>query len=343
MKNKIWKIVVPVATRNCMQERMQEMSKKSALVALVVLSILIFVAPGLAKNAVWHIDSEHSTARLFLASSRNPDATVNVGVARANGLVSRNADDFAMPDFDFTIYPADKTASLERFQQEQNNDKPGNKPDYTVISFKSTRVARVDKETFRVTGNLTLTYVERPVTYDPSEAYSGPVYGPAVTYSLRQEAVFEFHELNPSGAPAAKKGNAEWSAFSTISGENFPELLEAVSATNWPTFVADEHCVMPSTIGEDYSGPACTGETVEPAPRKDFHCEMPATVGEDFAGEVCTQTSSPVVITDQAEIEWERRHHGIGRPNQVVTNEVKIQLDLRLTEINSTAADRSGE
>ncbi len=307
------------------------MLKTSALVVLVVLSSLIFVAPGLAQNVVWRIDSEHSTARLFLASSTNPDDAVNVGVARANGLVTRNADDSAAPDFDFTIYPADKTASLERFQQEQNNEKPGNEPDYTVISFKSTHVVRVDKETFRVTGNLTLTYVKRLATFDPSEAYSGPVYGPAVTHSVRQEAVFEFHRVNPFGARAAKDGNPEWSAFSTINGENFPELLDAVSATNWPTFVADEHCVMPSTIGEDYSGPACTGETVEPTSPKNLHCEMPATVGEDFAGEVCTQTSSPAVTTDAGANQWEARHHRTDEPNRLIANELKFELDLHLT------------
>jgi len=320
------------------------MFKKSALVVLVMLSSFIFVAPAPAQNAIWRIDSVHSAARLFLASSRDPDATVNVGVARANGLVTRNADDSAMPAFDFTIYPADKTASLKRFQQEQQTEKHGNEPDYTVINFKSTRVVRVDAETFRVTGDLTLTYVERLAIYDPSEAYSGPVYGPAITHSLRQEAVFDFHQVIPSGAQAAKKGNAEWSAVSTISGENFPKLLDAVSATDRAAFVADEHCVVPpSTIGEDYSGPACTGEPVAPTPRKDLHCEMPSTAGEGYAGEVCTQTSSPVVITDATEIEWERRHHGSGRPNEVVAIEVKIQLDLWLVEMNSTVADSSGK
>ncbi len=314
------------------------MFKRSALVVLLVLSSFIFVVPAPAQNAIWHIDSAHSTGRLFLASSRNPDATVNVGVARANGLVTRNGDNSAIPDFDFTIYPADKTVSLEGFQPDLQTEKPGNEPDYTVISFKSTRVVLVDKETFRVTGNLTLTYVQRLVTYEPSEAYSGPVYGPAITHSVRQEEVFEFREVDPSGAQGATKGNAEWIAVSTISGENFPELLEAVSATNWPTFVADEHCVMPSTIGEDYSGPACTGETVEPAPRKDLHCEMPTTVGEDYAGEVCTQTSSPVVTTDAGENRLRS-----SEPNQLVANAVKIALDLHLTSANVAPERSSGE
>jgi polyisoprenoid-binding protein YceI len=317
---------------------MQGMFKISDLVVLVVLSGFIFVVPAPAQNAIGRIDSEHSTGRLFLASSRNPDATVSVGVARANGLVTRNADDSTMPDFDFTIYPADKTASLERFQQERQTEKPGDDLDYTVVSFKSTRVVRVDKETFRVTGNLTLTYVQRLATFDPSEAYSGPVYGPAIIHSVRQEAVFEFRQVDTSGAQAAKKGNAEWFAVSTISGENFPELLEAVSATNWPTFVADENCVMPSTIGEDYPGPACAGETVGPAPRKDLHCEMPTTAGEDYAGEVCAQTSSPVVTTDAGENRLRS-----SEPNQFVANAVKIELDLHLTSANVLPERSSGE
>jgi hypothetical protein len=101
--------------------------------------------------------------------------------------------------------------------------------------------------------------------------------------------------------------------------------------------------VMPSTIGEDYSGPACTGETVEPAPRKDLHCEMPATVGEDYAGEVCTQTSSPAVTTDAGEDQWEPRHHRSGEPNRLVANSVKIELDLHLTSTNFAPERTSGE
>jgi polyisoprenoid-binding protein YceI len=322
---------------------MQGMFNKSALVVFVVLSSLIFVEPGLAKNADSRIDSEHSTARLFLASSRNPVDTVNVGVARANGLVNPIADDSATSDFDFTIYPADKTASLERYEQNQNDDKPGDEPDYTLIRFKSTSVVRIDNKTFRVTGNLTLRYVVRPVTYDPTEAYSGPVYGPVITHSVRQAAVFTFHQVNPSGAWAANNGDAEWSAFSTITADHFPRLLDAVSTTDWPAFVADQHCVMPSAIGgDDFSGPTCTGETVKREARKDIRCGMPANVGEDFDGAACSPTSFPLVITDPAEIAWEARHDRNGEQNELIANEVQIQLDLKLIKMNSTVADNLG-
>lgn len=285
------------------------MFKKLALVALLVISGMVSVVPVAAQNTVWRIDSEHSTARLFLASSKNPDAGVNVGVARTSGVIDQNAGDSSTSNFDFTIYPADRT------EEQSAKD-----PDYTVITFKSTRVVPVNEETFRVSGPLMLTYVERSVTIVSSEAYSGPVYGPAVHYSVTQEAVFEFHQVSPSGVEKAKENDAEWSASSTTNAEDFPQLPNVVFNTNWPTFVADEKCTTPSNPGEDYSGATCMGQTVERAARTDVQCQIPALIGDDYAGEVCTQTS----------------------PVQVA-NEVQMQLELHLTRTPSAMAVVTGQ
>jgi hypothetical protein len=295
-------------TRDCRVERMDKpVLKKLALVALLAVTGMILVAPVAAQNTAWSIDSEHSTVRLFLASSKNPDAADNVGVARTGGVIGREAGDSTTPDFDFTIYPADKTVD-----ESQKN------PDYTVISFKSTHVVPVNEEAFRVTGDLALSYVERSVNANPTEAYSGPVYGTPIHHSVTQQATFEFHRVSPAGIRKAKDNRAEWRASSTTIGEDFPQLLNVVSSTNWPTFVADERCVVPS-VGEDFSGASCTGETVERLARTDIQCEMPS-VGEDFAGEVCKQTS----------------------PMQVA-NEVQMQLDLHLTRTASAMAAISGQ
>ncbi|MFY9845396.1 MAG: hypothetical protein WA718_10550 [Terriglobales bacterium] len=288
------------------------MFKNFALVALLVISGVMLAAPVVAQNT-WRIDPEHSTARLVLASSRNPDAGVNVGVARASGVIDQNGGDSSNPNFDFTIWPADRNGG-------KISDDPASDPDYTVISFKSTRVVPVNEETVRVTGQLTLNYVERPVTYDANEAYSGPAYGPAVHHSVTREATFQFHPVNPSGIQKAKDTNAEWISSSTINAEDFPQLLDAVSSTNWPAFVADEKCSTPSNVGEDYSGASCTGETVERTARTDVRCEMPSTLGEDFAGEVCAQTSP-----DQA------------------ANKVQMQLDLHLVRTASALSASAGQ
>jgi polyisoprenoid-binding protein YceI len=295
-------------TRNCKEERMgMKVLKTLAFVAWRTVTGMFLIAPVMAQDTVWRIDSEHSTARLFLASSKNPDAGGNVGVARTSGLIDHEAGDPSRSDFDFTIYPADKTA-----------DESGKNPEYTVIRFKSTHVVPVNEETFRVTGDLTLSYVERSVTADPSEAYSGPLYGPAVHHSVTQESVFEFHEVSPGGTQKATDNKAEWLAWSSTIGEDFPQLFKVVSTTNWPTFVADERCVVPS-VGEDFSGPSCTGETVERIARADVRCEVPS-IGEDYAGEICTATS----------------------PVQVA-NEVQMQLDLHLTKTAPAMAAISGQ
>ena len=63
------------------------------------------------------------------------------------------------------------------------------------------------------------------------------------------------------------------------------ELSEAIAETNWPSVVANEHCDVPFSVGEDYSGAKCTGVTIAAA--RLANCHMPATVGEDYRGATC--------------------------------------------------------
>ena len=309
------------------------MSNKSLIVAFVALSSAFSVAPVFAQSSVSGIDSEHSTARLYLASSKNPGDNVNVGVARASGVVKLSAGESVTPDFDFTIYPADKKSP-------STGSHANKKPNYTVISFKTGRVVPLSADTFRVTGKLTTTYVEREVSYDPTEAYSGPTYGPSVTVSRTEEATFQFRRAHRAGA----SGGSEWVASATIGAEDFPELLTAVSSTDWPVFVADERCAMPSNPGqEDFSGPACTGERIDVADRKDLRCDTPSMVGEDFSGEVCTQIA-PTVIAPVAEQTFSaKRHHKNEQPGQLIANEVQIQLDLLTNGSDSAVSVASGQ
>src|SRR5258708_16935102 len=162
------------------------MLTKLAQFAFVAVAGVVSVAPASAQNAVSQIDSEPSTARLYLASSKNPDTSLNVGVARAAGVVKLSAENAATPNFDFTIYPADEKRTKSAANRREE------KPDYTVIAFKSRRVVPLTADTYRVSGDLTLTYVQRSVSYDPSESYSGPTYVPVITSSQTQPASFEF-------------------------------------------------------------------------------------------------------------------------------------------------------
>lgn len=311
------------------------MFKKVSEFGLVALAGLFAVAPALAQSPVSRIDSEHSTARLYLASTRNSAVNLNVGVARTSGIVKLNPGDSAIPDFDFTIYPADKRESLAKSATDRGDDKP----EYTVISFKSRRVLPLGGDAYRVSGDLTLTYVQQTVSYDPSEGYSGPTYGPSITMSQTEPASFEFRRATRS----ANSANNEWLASSTIHAEDFPQLLSAVSSTVWPVFVADEKCTMPSSVGsEDYSGPACTGERVDVAARTDLRCDTPLAVGEDFSGEVCAQIAPPIVTEDQGQT-LSRHHQQKADPNHLVANEVQIHLDLFTIGSGPTVSAAAGQ
>ena len=310
------------------------MVRKLAVFAFVALTGMISVTPGFAQNSVSQIDSEHSTARLYLASSKNPTGSVNVGVARTSGVIKLGAENSATPDFDFTIYPADEKSSPVNSEAGRR----GERADYTVISFKSHRVVPLAADTFRVSGQLTTTYVQHVASYDPSESYSGATYGPSITQSQDREVAFEFRRVTASG----NSGNGEWTASATVLGEDSPELLNAVSSTVWPVFIADERCVTSSNVGEDFFGPACTGERVDVAARKDLHCEAPATVGEDFAGEVCTQADPLLAAADPGQTPSASRHHNNADSTRLVANEVQIQLDLLTTSSSPAASLTSG-
>jgi len=317
------------------------MLKRVSGTVIVVLVGIISAMPVAAQNNTWRIDSEHSTARLFLASSKTPDAVVNVEIARLSGMVDGIGGDPKASAFDFTIYPADET-TVPTSSEETRGDLP-DADAYTVISFKSKRVVPTGGANFRVTGDLTLTYIERSTTYDATEAYAGPVYGPPVMHSETREAVFAFQRMSAPTSQTLNERAAELSGSSAITAEDFPELVSAVSATDWPALVADEQCVMPLDIGEDFSGPRCSGEAVEPTPRTDVHCRMRTKVGEDFAGEVCTGTPLQIGTSEGAESPAEKPKHGRGAQNNLVANELKIQLDLQLTRTVPIVSEARGE
>jgi hypothetical protein len=288
--------------------------------AITALLGAISSIPIVAQDARWDVDSAHSTARLVLSSSKKPASQVNVGVARVSGIAIGTADDSDPSAFDLTIYPAD---SRDPRSEEST-------PDHTVITFRSTVVRPVDDTTVQATGDLTVTYLERVVTYGPMESYSGPVYGPPIFHSQKREVTFQFrlHRTEASGENARR---AEWSASDVIRGATFPGLLRAVEVTKWPVLVEDERCAVPSGSEEDYSGPSCTGTLVSVTPRTDVHCQMPTPINEEsYSGEVCTGIPLLTYPSDTDQ--------GPATRGQLVANEVTIDLDLRLTSPNTAVS-----
>lgn len=108
--------------------------------------------------------------------------------------------------------------------------------------------------------------MERSVTATPSEAYAGPVYSSPVIHTTTREISFLFPNLSAALSsrpltPVAlqKEGALEVSGSARIGHEDFPDLLNAIRDSNWPSVVRNEHCQAAyDGGGEGYSGPVCT-------------------------------------------------------------------------------------
>jgi hypothetical protein len=291
----------------------------------------IVAAPIHAQDSSVHVDSHNSIGRIFLTSTQKPQLEVNVGVTRVSGSVAANAINAAPSAFDFTLYPADQTAKVD----------PQN-PNSTIVSFHSHKVEKVNDQTYRASGVLSVTYVVRVASYDPTEAFSGASYGPASTYTVKRGATFEFHPVHhPTWEGVA--AYTDWVGTTALVGSYFPELLQSVSNTNWPEVVDNERCTMPATITEAFSGPSCTGDVVAVTARTDVHCEMPANVGaEDFSGAVCDGT--PLLAPADAQQSSDPQIAEKSNYTQsTIADEVKITLNLRISDSSYSIAGNSGK
>jgi polyisoprenoid-binding protein YceI len=288
------------------------MRNKISQLALSALIASVLAAPALAQTTSWKLNSDRSTSRLALSSTADPDATVEAGIARVKGSAILDAASIANSSFDLTIYSAGQDAAAINKDGSVNLAGFANVPSATIINFKSKAVKLTADGNLAVTGNLTLTRVERPVTINDNEAYSGPVYGEPEAHSTTREVTFVFDN---AGVAAGKTGNSRTlnlAASAGIKREDFPGLFEAITNVNWPVVAESENCQAPATTGEDYQGPTCTGTPVV----TQSNPPVSLSVGEDYPA----PDASPAPIRDS----------------------VKIVLNLELTRDSSAGAAAAG-
>lgn len=243
------------------------MLKYTALLcALTVVLLLAIPVNPVVPVGPWQVDARHSDAQLITDATTNYGKTkINyiVGIARVTGRVKIDNDDPAQSSFDITMYPATSTTPPIGEDGKVKNQWFLNYANHTLICFHSKGTSPASDGRLRTSGTLVLTRVDRNVELNPSEAYSGPVYGPPMIHRVSEQATFVFDSPSPAGTRGQKNEskNAEFltSGSTNVITEDFPPLLKAVMSTYWPPVVQDENCQIPSVLGEDYSGPHCTG------------------------------------------------------------------------------------
>jgi len=253
------------------------------LLVTTALALGLF-APSASKGpstlaGSWQVDSRHSDAQLITDGTTDfgkKKIDVTLGYGRLNGQVNLDDTDPTKSSVVFHIYPA---TSMSQPIEEDGNFKARwlmNQANQTLICFHSKKVERMADGKLQATGELSVTRVDRNIQVEPSEAYSGPVYGPPMIHRTAQEATFVFDLANEAGKDGAIMATASAKKYR----EDFPQLVRAVVATNWPVLVEDENC-QTSGPTESYSGVKCTGTYLHSAGMP----QNPATrASEDYPG-----------------------------------------------------------
>jgi len=266
-------------------------SRVGPIFLLLALALAVVSLPAHAQSGIWQVDTQHSIARLSLGSGSR---SVEVGVARVSGSIALDVSNPADPTVNLKIDPV-KGAS------------------HSEISFRSKRSEITKDGKLAIIGDLSLTRVERSVTpyVGGGEGYYGTESGQPVAHTDVREITLE---LPSASLPGAQNGTIHLLPATHISRERLPELLSAMAAGNWPNLVVeDEHCTMPATVGEDYSGPVCTGTPVATATNS---VTTYLGGGEGYYG------SEPIVLPDG--------------------NQATIAFDLRLAQTESAPSAASG-
>jgi hypothetical protein len=225
-----------------MISRLQQVLPLSTkLLCRVSLLLLAATTASTAAHAqdTWQIDPKYSVATLSMGSGANQ---LQIGLARVSGEVAFKSSD-----------PGDPIVTLKIIGDAQAAD-------YASMYFSSERSAIRADGKLTVTGDLSVTRVGRSVTMEPSEAYDGPQYGEPVARTTTRQITLIFS--NPRQV-LSQTGAMRFSGRSTVIREDFPNLLDAIALDGWPSqLINNEKCESPSTIGEDYHGPECTGTVI---------------------------------------------------------------------------------
>jgi polyisoprenoid-binding protein YceI len=230
-----------------------------------------------STSGPWRVDNRHSDVQLItdgMTDFGKAKIKFTAGYARVNGEVSLDNADPANSKFDLHIYPANAMAPPIEEHGNSKNRWMADLATHTLICFHSKKVMRTPDGKLQVVGELVLTRVDRNVEIQPTEAYSGPTYGPPIIHRVVREAAFVFD------APAPGQEDAVTTSGSTsVSRESFPQLVKAVLSTYWPPLVQDEKCEAANPT-EAYRGLECTGTFM----RASGLPPAPTQLGEDYPG-----------------------------------------------------------
>jgi polyisoprenoid-binding protein YceI len=245
--------------------------------------------PKEAASDSWQVDNRLSDAQLITEATTDYGKTtmnVTLGFARVNGILRIEGNDLKKSRVDLAIYPA--TSILPSIDENGIflSDWLSSRSAYHVlVCFHSKQVVQTPDGRLRAIGNLSLTRVDRNVELTMSNEGLSEIQAdpPPVIHRSSHEVTFvlEFPAAVGSGQ---KEGTIRAVGTTSVSREDFPQMLKTAVSTYWPSLVQEENCEIPIAT-EASTGSHCTVKTLktpelpEP-PRGANGKEFNALVGE---------------------------------------------------------------
>ena len=263
------------------------MLKKIAVLAAAVILALAVLGLGFSPKPAsmagsWQVDSRHSAAQLITDGTTDYGKTkvdFTLGFGRVNGHMKINDADPTKSSIVFAFYPSTAMSPIIAEDGKFLSEWLSNQANNTLVCFHSKSVQRTADGKLQATGELAVTRVDRNVDATPSEAYSGPVYGPPMSTGWRAKLLSLSTSRPPMGR-SRKTARSGRRPRTPCPARISPTLVKAVVASYWPPVVEDENCEAPSGVSEDYRGFRCTGMFMEAAGLP----PAPGVAGEDYSG-----------------------------------------------------------
>lgn len=253
---------------------------------LAIVMTAAFAFSAAAQTERTKVDPGHSLASIFLLRKAASAPPSNVGIAQVSGIAKWDASDVSKSIFDLYIFPADEDPRLLNDDGTIRQDTIVNLSRYTLMAFHSKKVALDQEGKLIVTGDLSITHVEREALASWSPAYSGSKTAEPVIHNVTHEARLTV-EIVPVAAKADWPGaKPDLRAFMIISNEDFKGLKDALQGAVWPILVQDRRCVMPSIAASGdlraYQGAICSGTPILTDPAG----QVPAWSAAGYAGAI---------------------------------------------------------
>ena len=239
---------------------------------------------ALAQSGLTRVDPRHSTASLFLHRKAGDSPPLNVGIVMVSGTANWDRNNPAKSDFHLYVYPAGQDSHLLNSDGSFRKDGFANLARYTLMTFQSKSCTLAPSGRLLVTGDLTVTHVERETTTEWSIAYSGAQLGEPVVHSLTHEVRLIVQDGSSAPAPNWPAVKPVLLASLRTNDKEFHGIRNALMDAVWPIVVLDERCEPPpATASADmraYQGANCSGTPVLPATSG----EMPAWSDQGYSG-----------------------------------------------------------